>query len=293
MNKTLIGKNGFLFLQNDTCCELEVHNNNLCIVDNLFYKKYENNISNFLLIVFPNKSYVCKNNLPDEYNLQYRTGFEIYEKYFKNYILDGYNYANNEDTFYKTDTHMNLKGCMHIYYAFVYKINQLFNLNVVSKEINLESKEVLSLSELNLGIGDLTWSNNLGNQELVNTNDTYFFSNDFELLYCRYNLTLNSEINLLLFNNNSNTFENITSSLNTQILTWEHLSKYILYKKNNNFENKIKVLIFYDSFLLSTMSLYLNMFNEVYMAKSIFDQNLINVVNPDYIFDFRVERFLL
>ena len=36
MNKTLIGKNGFLFLQNDSANELEVHNDNLCKVDNLF-----------------------------------------------------------------------------------------------------------------------------------------------------------------------------------------------------------------------------------------------------------------
>jgi hypothetical protein len=290
MNKTLIGKDGFLFLQNDSSNELEIHNNNLCKVDNLFYKKYENIINKFLLIVFPNKSFVCKKKLPDEYNLQYRPGFESYQKYLNNNILDGYNYANNEDTFYKTDTHMNLKGCTQVYYAFINKVNQLFNFNIKSKNINLETKEVLSLSELSLGIGDLTWSNNLGNQELVNTNDTYFFSNDFELIYCKYNITLDSEIIFLLFNNNS--FENITSSLINQILTWEHLSKYTLYKKNNNSENKIKVLIFYDSFLLSTMSLYLNMFEEVYMVKSTFDQNLVNVINPDYIFEFRVERFL-
>ena len=34
MNKTLIGKN-------DSCKELELHNNNLCIVDSQFYKRYE------------------------------------------------------------------------------------------------------------------------------------------------------------------------------------------------------------------------------------------------------------
>jgi hypothetical protein len=290
MDKTLIGKNGFLFLQNDSANELEVHNNNLCKVDNLFYEKYEKIKDKFLLIIFPNKSYVCKKYLPDEYNLQYRPGFDIYENYLKNNILDGYNYVNSEDTFYKTDTHMNLKGCVKIYYAFVNKINYLFDLIIVPKKINLEAKEVLSLSELNLGIGDLTWPNNLGNQKLVTTSDTYFFSNDFELLYCRYNLTLDSEINLLLFNNN--TLENITSSLDNQLLSWEHLSTYILYKNNNNLKNKNKVLIFYDSFLLSTMSLYLNMFGEVYMAKTIFDQNLVNFINPDYIFEFRVERFL-
>ena len=175
-------------------------------------------------------------------------------------------------------------------YAFINKINQLFNFNIEPKKLNLETKEVLSLTELNLGIGDLTWVDNLGNQELVNKNDSYIFSNDLELIYCKYIITLNSEIKLLLFSNKA--LENITSSFDKELLTWEHLSKCILYKKNNNSENKNKVLIFYDSFLLSTMSLYLNMFDEVYMCKSVFDADLVNVVNPDYIFEFRVERFL-
>jgi hypothetical protein len=289
MNKTLIGKDGFLFLQNDSANELEVHNDNLCKVNNFFYKKYENIIDKFLLIIFPNKSYVCKKYLPDKYNLQYRPGFDTYKKYLKNNILDGYNYANQEDTFYKTDAHMNLKGCVNIYNAFVNKVNQIFNLNIVAKKINLETKIVSSLSELNLGIGDLTWPNNLGDQELKNKNDTYFFSNDLELLYCKYIITADSKIKFLLFKENN--FEDKTMLLDKKRLEWNELSKHILYK-NNNLENKKKVLIFYDSFLLSTMSLYLNMFNEVYMSKTTIDSDLINFINPDYIFEFRVERFL-
>ncbi len=34
------------------------------------------------------------------------------------------------------------------------------------------------------------------------------------------------------------------------------------------------------------------MFDEVYMSKSIFDQNVVNIINPDFIFEFCVERFL-
>jgi hypothetical protein len=290
MSKTLIGKNGFLFLQNDSAKELEVHNNNLCLVNNLFYKKYENSLDKFLLIVFPNKSYVCKKYLPYEYNLKYRPGFDIYNDYFKEHILDGYIYVNNEDTFYKTDTHMNLNGCLLIYYDFVNKINNLFNLNIVPKQIDLKVKDVSSLSELDLGIGDLTWYNNLGNQVLTDTNDNYYFSNEVELLYCRYIITPNSEINFLLFN--ENILEDKTILLDKKRLEWDELSTYILYKKNTNAENNHKVLIFYDSFLLSTMSLYLNMFNKVYMCKSTFNSDLVNHINPDYIFEFRVERFL-
>jgi len=48
MNKTLIGKNGYLFLQNDCAKELNVHNDNLCLVKSNFYKKYESIKNKFL-----------------------------------------------------------------------------------------------------------------------------------------------------------------------------------------------------------------------------------------------------
>ena len=53
------------------------------------------------------------------------------------------------------------------------------------------------------------------------------------------------------------------------------------------------MLIFYDSFLLPMLSVYLNMCREVYMSKNSYSPELINVIQPDYIFEFRVERFLL
>ena len=59
-NKTLIGKNHWLFLQNDSAKELEVHNNNLCLVDDSFYHKYANTKHKYFLTVFPNKSYLYK-----------------------------------------------------------------------------------------------------------------------------------------------------------------------------------------------------------------------------------------
>ena len=75
------------------------------------------------------------------------------------------------------------------------------------------------------------------------------------------------------------------------VLSWDILSNYILYQKNIS-NNKFKVLIFYDSFLTSLLSLYLELFEEVYMSKSVYDNTIINTINPDYVFEFRVERFL-
>ena len=292
MYKTLIGKDGYLFLHNDSAREIECHNNNLDMTSinnlnniKLFHEKY-------LLIVLPNKSLLYKQNLQDGYDLKYRPAFDKYSNILDNHILDSYSILSNifeKDVFYKTDTHMNLNGMVIIYNHFIDKVNNLFNLNIVKKSINLIKDENILLSNLNLGIGDLTWSNNLGNQVLTNLKDNYYYSNDFELLYCKHVIN-NDSIRFLLQQNDKLLDE--TSLLVGQILEWNIISKYILYKKNENSINK-RILIFYDSFLLSTLSLYLNMFSEVYMIKNIFNPNIINVIKPDFIFEFRVERFLL
>ena len=82
MSKTLIGKNGYLFLINDACDEINTHQNNVCKLSADFYKKYTFN--NILLVVFPNKSLTCKQYLPDGYDLQYRPAFNKYADYLKN-----------------------------------------------------------------------------------------------------------------------------------------------------------------------------------------------------------------
>lgn len=90
MYKTLIGKNNYLFLQNDSAREIDVHNANLCLVDRFFYKKYDFIKDKYLMVVFPNKSYIYKDFLPDNYSLKYRPGFDMYRNYLQNHILDGY-----------------------------------------------------------------------------------------------------------------------------------------------------------------------------------------------------------
>jgi len=38
--------------------------------------------------------------------------------------------------------------------------------------------------------------------------------------------------------------------------------------------------------------LYIDLFYEVYMIKTIYNNNLIKLISPDFVFEFRVERFL-
>jgi hypothetical protein len=284
-NKTLIGKNGYLFLQNDSAKELEIHHNNLCFVNPQFYKKYESVKNKFLIIVFPNKSFIYSKYLPDTYKMKYRPGFDLYSDYFKNYLLDGFPYLNNLDTFYKTDTHINNKGALIMYNLFIDKINNLFNLNIINKEYTLTKINCKSLSQLGLGIGDLTLETNLGNQILDSTNDDFYKINDVDQLYCRYKFSNDSTIRIL----NYTCIDETNIHIN-EILNWNIVSNYILYVKNN--EKKYKVIIFYDSFLISTLPLYMTLFNKIYFIKSIFDIDKINIIQPDYIFEFRCERFL-
>ena len=109
VNKTLIGKNNVLFLQNDACDELNVHCNNVVKVTDATLSRY--NFDNFMIFIFPNKSLIYKNYLPDEYVFKYRPALEIYKKKFQNNLYDLYEILKNyDDVYYNTDTHINCKG---------------------------------------------------------------------------------------------------------------------------------------------------------------------------------------
>jgi hypothetical protein len=289
-NKTLIGKNNYLFLQNDTCRELEVHCNNLNLVTDTSLSRY--NFKNFLITIFPNKSYIYSKFLPDGYNVNYRPAFQIYKNKFDEKIIDGYaELSDQENIYYKTDTHINLKGNYIIYKKFIEKVNNLYNLNLVAKHINIHSK-VCKLNTLPYGVGDLTYPVNLGDQTLDDINDIYFYSDDITDFYCIYKINNEENIRFLDYNLVDNT--SILEKDNKNI-DWVVISKYIIYKKNthNNTSCK-KIIIFYDSFLLNIISLYFELFDEcnVYFIKSIYENALINLIKPDYIFEFRLERFL-
>ena len=289
-NKTLIGKENYLFLINDASNEIEKHcvNNlsgNINIINN--YKKY----NNYYLIVYPDKSYIYNRYLPDNYKALYRPIFNYYKTELNEKILDCYEILKNEDNiYYKTDTHINLKGnCLVFNYFsdFVKKIN----INIPHVDINkLQYKYVSNLTELMFGIGDLTWQQNLGNQILENTSDHYYYDNHDEFIYNR--TTINDELNLQFLILENNSLLNKTDINMKKIIDWNILSTYILYRKNDIYNNNLKIIIFYDSFLINIIHLLLNLFREIYFIKDVFNEKYINIINPDYIFEFRVERFL-
>ena len=283
-NKTLIGKNGYLFLINDSGRELEIHCNNLDVIQDKELNRY--NFNNYLLTVFPNKSLIYKDHLPDSYSIKYRPGINIYTKVLKNKIIDTYHVLKNQgDTYYKTDTHINMKGSYIVYKYFIDEVNKLYHLHIKPKHISILSKNCI-LTELPLAIGDLLWKQNLGEQVVENPIDTFYYSNDVEYIYCTHVIQTIDNIKIL----SKDLIEN-NSKLNGSVIDWNILSEYILYQKNES-DNKYKVLIFYDSLLIPLLSLYLNLFPEVYMIKNIYNHDDIKRINPDYVFEFRVERFL-
>ena len=87
--------------------------------------------------------------------------------------------------------------------------------------------------------------------------------------------------------------KNISDNYDKKSLYWDDIKHLIIHSKNENINNNIKVVIFYDSFLASTLNLYTELFNEVYMIKNIFNAKFIEYINPDFVLEFRIERFLL
>jgi hypothetical protein len=158
---------------------------------------------------------------------------------------------------------------------------------------NLKNLKVISsiLSTLNLGIGDLTWESNLGNQKLENITDNYYFDDEQALKYCISYIKQYPNVKLLKLKNNE--YLDFTQDNLNKLLDWNLISSYIIYKKNIESNNKLKIVIFYDSFLTQGLHLYMDIFYEIYFIKDIFKPEHIYNLQPDYFFEFRIERFLM
>jgi len=283
MYKTLIGQNGYLFLTNDSSHEILKHSTSIypCNSDHILELSQ---IPNYLLIVYPDNSYVLREFLPPGFNPVYRYLFEKYHESLKEHIIDGYNIIKDTtEVFYKTDTHMNLKGCILILNASIERFNKLFDYNISTVNPTIIREEVDSLNSLNVGIGDLTWPINCGDQKILSTKDIYYKSYDFTNIY---NIQVDGSFRLL-----SNKLEECTDRHIGEYVGWPILSSNILYKKNS--EKPCKILIFYDSFTVPILPFLINMFGEVYLAKQPFNKILVNIINPTHIIEFRVERFLV
>lgn len=282
--KTLIGKDNYLFLINDSSKSIEKHTNlNENLNDSILKTTYDKFKNNMLFIVVPDKEITCKQYLPSDVKCEYRNELECYRKYFGENLIDADEVLEPTD-FYKTDTHTNQKGGIKLFILLISYLQDKFNVQL-NIDTSYEVSTVTSLSSLNIGLGDMTWENNRGSLKLDNIEDTYYNINDFELvIWAKYD-TLSEPYSIL-------TYDLMDISNSVEIVTWEVLSKNILFKKNKDYTIKKKVVIFYDSYLTHTLNLYKNIFEEVYLIKSIFKKDLINKIKPDFIIEIRAERFM-
>uniref|UniRef100_A0A6C0IB80 Uncharacterized protein n=1 Tax=viral metagenome TaxID=1070528 RepID=A0A6C0IB80_9ZZZZ len=280
--KTLIGKDNYLFLINDSNNSLYKHqvNNNFQGMAN--YSKF---LDKLLFIVFPDKECICKDYLPDEYKINYRTELTYYKNELKNNILDPTLLLDHTD-YFKTDTHMNLKGLYKVYIQTLEHLKVHFNVSIDSICIHILEKKLSSLCNLGLGLGDLTWPQNKQDLMIPSREDTYYYTNDLFPFYCRklYNST---EITINILNYK---LENITED--DKIIDWNTLSKDVVLSVNEKCTNNLNVIIFYDSFLIHIIPLLMKTFKRCHFCKCTINTHLINKINPDLILNFKVERFL-
>jgi hypothetical protein len=285
-NKTLVGKSNYLFLINDASDAYNMHINNIKKCNENSFHRYMNYINkqNILMVVFPDKEVVCKDFLLDN-NIIYRPNFNEYKRVFGNMLIDGLDVLDYTD-YYITDTHINNKGALKIYKEIVKYLNNNFKTSIPLDNYNTSKNFVVSLSRLDKGIGDLTWDMNKGNIVLNDISDIYY---NFENVEDTYLNVYNSENNYLILNYN---LEDISNNYIGKRLDWTCLSSNILCIKNTSRLCNKRVIIFYDSFLAHTLNLYKTLFAELYLIKTIFNEELINKIKPDFIIEARVERFL-
>ena len=282
--KTLIGKNNILFLCNDSAEELDVHCSNKLKIHDLSLSRYTFN--NYSLFVYPDKTVIFKYDLPDNYVCKYRPALDIYKDKFKDKIHDLYDILKIEtDVYYKTDTHINIKGNYLVYKYFIEIINKELNINIKPKIVEL-LKTTCELKTLPYGIGDLTWESNLGNQILTNIDDTFYYHNEITWFYNKYRIQPDTNIRILNYNN-----VDCTSNLVGEMVDWNIISKNIIHVHNTD-KVQLRIIIFYDSFLLHVLPLYFSLFNDVYFIKNPYSNEIIEMIKPNYVIEFMIERFL-
>ena len=317
-DKTLIGKNNILFLQNDTNKSLITYAVNNNIFD-IYIEKYtniikllSNNKKNYLdkiyTFIFPDKSYIYYKYLPNYINL--------IDKYFKNFINKKYNVYYNielysEIDYYKKDTHINISG-----------LNKFFKYmcNVLNIKLTNEIENLLNIKQTDnylYGFGDLLWENNLSNEKkIMITNIQKDFENNYdwvniEKFYCNHiNNFTNKYKNIIIKIINKKTYKEIYLN-NNEFVNWNIISENIIISNNTNnintnnintnnintnninTNNINTVLIFYDSFITHLIPIFMIVFNKCIFIKETLSSHYLNIYEYDVCLNLINLRFII
>jgi hypothetical protein len=261
---TILGKDKFLFLRNEIeqhFCDKKIDSCSINYINN-YINTLKSKVSNFFFLIVPDKSVVCLDKLPDEYNKdnisrKYAEILKIQEN-----VYDLYENMNVED-YCITDSHINFVGGL--------KISKLIISYLISKlsleDINLDDSHLNTTIYKNFR-GDLTSKINLNREDE----------------------TLFEDLKILSFNSYKDIIK--TDKINFRFCLLRK-SKHVV---NLDAKIKKKILIFGDS----TTSIRIFDFLTFYFEDIFFYWNhlqinneLIEEYNPDILLDIRTERFLV
>ena len=266
---TLKGKDGYLFLINDSNNEIRQHFDQSYINNfnpNFFIERLKSKIDycnkknmKYFFFIVPDKSYVCKDFLPFDVKIIKRN-YDLIKHVFPDFSekLDHTCYS-------YTDSHINFSGGKELSFYFLNHINNNFKRNDYIKLI-----EEQMIIESNISTGDLTLSVN------------WSYSDEEKLEYINEkSITMYNKCLISMKDDLPEKFK-----FSSQRETFYYLNE-------KGFTN-LKVLVLRDSstiYLNNILSVY---FKEIllYWDHWIFNKEIIEWYKPDIIVDIRTERFL-
>lgn len=268
LKKSLRGKNNYFFLINDSNNEIKQHydeeydSNFDSDAYNNFIKSKKNFLSKknirYYLFSIPDKSIVCKEFLPFEYNIIKRNINSIEN------IIDFVDDLTPEH-FFKLDSHLNFEGGKLLAFKFLNYIDNQFSLKKYG--------------------------------ELIKNRKIKFYSRDYDMfssLNWSYSTFVKNQLN---YEHNEEIFipinlKNLKDDIPKQFSFCGRRESH--YYKNDNSYSNLKVLILHDScamYIKDFLSFY---FREMflYWDHGKFDKNVIEWFKPDLVLEIRAERFL-
>ena len=280
LKKTLKGKNGYLFLINDSNDEMRQHfdlsyTNNFnaeIFIKNLSLKKEFLNKKNirYYFFIVPDKSLLCKDFIPFEVKIIKRN-YDLNNDILNSLVPDFIEFLDH-NCYYKNDSHINYLGGKELSYYYLNYIDENFNREIFYKLI----KKQISIIDIKYD-GDLTTSNEWG--------DNWSYPDEEKKEYQNERITVLK--NKCLVNLNKEIPDEFKS---VGIRETE-------YYKNPKGWTELRVLILRDSsteYLQDILSIY---FKEIllYWDHGIFygfNKQLVEWYKPDIILDIRTERLL-
>lgn len=265
---TLKGLNNYYFLVNDSNNELKQHfdskfNNNfnpISFNENLRFKREifnQHNIEYYYFVV-PDKSIICKEFLPFEYDVINRN---------INYIDDFIDFSDKLESkhYFKLDSHINYDGGRTLTFYFLNFIDKLFTKNIYEKLLsNGTSKEIIHRFDL---LDEKNWS----------------YSNEE-----KFKFDLDEKISISVPSNLIEAFDEIPSEFN-----FDGVRKSEFFKNENSFSD-LRVLVFRDSNTNLLKWFFSFYFREIffYWDHGYVNEDVIKWFNPDMIIELRTERLL-